>query len=84
MEVSVNVGDPTSLCESTRSNEAVVLGPCEHLPADPVLDLKTILGRSNQVLQVRRHVVRQLFYYIYIFVGLLVGSCLQESLDDLR
>ena len=84
MKISVNVGNAASLGQPAWSYEAVVLRPCEHLSADPVLDLKTVLGGSNQVLQVCRDVVRQLFYYIYVFVGLLVGSILKESLDELR
>lgn len=83
VEIGVDVGDSSSLGNSTRPYEPIVLRSCEHLAADPVLDLERVLICRYQVLHVGWHVIRQLLDYVYIFESLKVGAHLIQSLDDL-
>lgn len=83
VEIGVNIGDSSSLGNSARPYEPIVLRSCEHLAADPVLDLERVLIRRYQVLHVGWHVIRQLLDYVYIFESLKVGARLIQSLDDL-
>ena len=57
MKIGVDVRDSSSLSETTRPYETIVLRTSEHLPTDPVLDLERVLIRRDQVLHVCRHVI---------------------------
>jgi hypothetical protein len=82
VKVRVNIRLPLPLREATRADEAVVLGPSEHPPADPVLYLEALLVRCDQTLQLVGHIIRELLRDVDVVVGLVVLACGLHLLDD--